>query len=111
MEAGPYVYDDASRKFDVSTLNLGAGGIETVWFQFSKMRGSVLPTHFGQRYADDLKQISNLQLYTNANVTGLRLAADANFVSHVDVATLSGVKFKVTPRIVVLGAGAIENAG
>ncbi len=110
VEAGPFIYDDAPQKFPVSTLEMGAGGIETVWFQFSKMRGSVLPTHFGERYADDLKQVSNLKLYTNANVTGLRLAKDGKSLNRVDVATLSGVKFSVTPRMVVLGAGAIENA-
>jgi len=110
VEAGPFIYDDAPKTFPVSTLEMGPGGIETVWFQFSKMRGSVLPTHFGERYAADLKQASNLTLYTNANVTGLRLAKNAKSLQRVDVATLSGVKFSVTPRAVVLGAGAIENA-
>jgi choline dehydrogenase-like flavoprotein len=110
VEAGPFIYDDAPKKFPVSMLAMGAGGIETVWFQFSKMRGSVLPTHFGERYADDLKQVSNLTLYTNANVTGLRLAADGKSLRRVEVGTLSGVKFSVTPRLTVLGAGAIENA-
>jgi choline dehydrogenase-like flavoprotein len=110
VEAGPLVYDDAPNRFPVTTLAMGNGGIETVWFQFSKMRGSPLPTHFGERYADDLKQVSNLKLYTNANVTGLRLAKNGKSLTHVDVATLSGVKFSVTPKYVVLGAGAIENA-
>jgi choline dehydrogenase-like flavoprotein len=110
VEAGPYVYDSAPEKFPVSTLAMGAGGVETVWFQFSKMRGSVLPTHFGERYADDLKQISNLKLYTHANATNLRLAADGKSLKRVDVATLSGVTFSVIPRLVVLGMGAIENA-
>lgn len=110
VEAGPWIYDEAPNKFPVTTLAMGAGGIETVWFQFSKMRGSVLPTHFGERYAGDLKQVSNLKLYTNANVTGLRLAKDAKSLTHVEAATLSGVKFTVVPKYVVLGAGAIENA-
>ena len=56
---------------------LGDGGVYTSWFQFSKTRDSVLPTHFGERYGDDLKRIANLKLYLHANVTGLRLAADA----------------------------------
>ncbi|HTO40042.1 MAG TPA: GMC family oxidoreductase [Rhizomicrobium sp.] len=110
VEAGPFLYDDAPKKFPVSTLAMGAGGLETVWFQFSKMRGSVLPTHFGERYAEDLKQISNVQVYTHANVTGLRLTPDAKRVHRVEVATLSGVSFSVSPKLVVLGAGAVENA-
>jgi len=110
VEAGPFIYDEAPAKFPVTTLALGSGGIETVWFQFSKMRGSVLPTHFGERYAGDLKQVSNLKLYTHANATALRLAPDGKSLKQVDAATLSGVKFTIVPKYVVLGAGAIENA-
>jgi choline dehydrogenase-like flavoprotein len=110
VEAGPFVYDEAPRKFPVSTLAMGKGGLETVWFQFSKMRGSVLPTHFGERYAGDLKQAPNLKLYIYANATALRLAADGKSLKHVEAATLSGVKFSVAPKCTVLGMGAIENA-
>jgi len=110
VEAGPFVYDAAPTRIPVTTLGMGAGGLETVWFQFSKMRGSVLPTHFGERYADELKQISNLTVYTHANATALRLTPDAKHVHRVEVATLSGVKFSVSPKLVVLGAGAVENA-
>ena len=35
---------------------LGDGGVYTSWFQFSKTRDSVLPTHFGERYADEWRR-------------------------------------------------------
>jgi len=112
VEAGPWVYDDGARwaKRLGAPIALGDGGVYTSWFQFSKMRGSVLPTHFGHRYADDLRRIARLSLYTNANVTGLRLAPDAASLDHLDVATLSGRHFTVKPRMTVIAAGAIENA-
>ena len=55
-------------------LPLGAGGVYTSWFQFSRTRGDILPTHFGQRYQDDLKQAAKVTPLFHANVTGIRLA-------------------------------------
>jgi choline dehydrogenase-like flavoprotein len=112
VEAGPFVYDHGGRwaKSIGTPLALGDGGVYTSWFQFSKMRGSVLPTHFGRRYADDLKRVARLSTYFFANVTGLRLAPDAASLDHLDVATLSGNRFTVKPRITVLATGAMENA-
>lgn len=111
VEAGPYVYDDAESWAQTApALKLGKGGVYTSWFQFSRTRDSVLPTHFGQRYADDLKRVRDLKLYFQANVTGLRLAPNARSLSHLDVATLSGRKFTVKPRYTVLATGAMENA-
>jgi choline dehydrogenase-like flavoprotein len=112
IEAGAFVYDDGAAwlKDQGEPLALGDGGLYTSWFQFSKMRGSVLPTHFGKRYADDMKRIPHLTTYFHANVTGLRLASDAASLDHLDLATLDGKKFAVKPKMVVLATGAIENA-
>jgi len=112
VEAGPYVYDRATKwtKSFGPELKLGDGGVYTSWFQFSKTRDSVLPTHFGHRYAEDLKRIAHLSTYTHANVTGMRLTPDAAKLDHLDVATLSGNTFTIRPRITVLAAGAMENA-
>jgi choline dehydrogenase-like flavoprotein len=49
-------------------------------------------------------------LYVHANVTGLRLSADAHRVDHLDVGTLSGKKFQLRPKYTVLATGAMENA-
>jgi choline dehydrogenase-like flavoprotein len=112
VEAGPLVYDKGAQwtKSIGSPIGLADGGVYTSWFQFSKMRGSVLPTHFGERYADDLKRIARLTTLLNANVVGLRLAKDATRLDHLDVATLGGQRFRVRPKVAVLACGAIENA-
>jgi choline dehydrogenase-like flavoprotein len=113
VEAGPFIYDQPQKWTDAQgakPLALGEGGVFTTYFQYSKTRDSVLPTHFGDRYGDDLKQVRNFELMLHANVTGLRLAHDAGQVDHVDVATLTGKHFKVSAKYVVLAVGGIENA-
>ena len=111
-EAGPFIYDDVA-KWSATldpTIALGDGGVVTRWFQFSKMRGSVLPTHFGERYADDLKRIKRLGVYLHANATRLGLDASGAKINQIDMATLSGHKFTVKPKVTVLAMGAIEIA-
>ena len=113
-EAGPFLYDKlaAPAATMAPLLNLGAGGVYTSFFQFSQWKDNPqhLPTHFGERYAADLKQLANLTVMLHANVTGLRLAADANSLDHLDVATLSGKRFTVRARYAVVATGAIETA-
>ncbi|HEY1961755.1 MAG TPA: hypothetical protein VGG69_05010, partial [Rhizomicrobium sp.] len=113
IEAGPFLYDKlAQERLAGALLPIGNGGVYTSFFQFSQWRGNPqhLPTAFGHRYADDLKRIPNLQLMLHANVTGLRLAHDVRWVDHIDVATLSGNRFTVKPRHIVVACGGIENA-
>lgn len=112
VEAGPWIYDEAGTTVSDKgpVLRLGQGGVYTTWFQFSKTLGGVLPTHFGDRYQDELKRAPRLTPLLNANVTGIRLSRDAKRVEHLDVATLSGNRLTVKPRCTVLAAGAIENA-
>ena len=110
VEAGPFIYDDPkpwTRSFG-APLRLGSGGVYTTYFQFSKQRDSVLPTHFGERYADDLKRIANLGVYLHANVTALRVGHDARSLAHLDVATLGGNRFTVRPKAAVIATGGIE---
>lgn len=111
-EGGTLLYDHAAKYAAAmgSPLSLGEGGVTTRWFQFSKMRGSVLPTHFGERYAADLKKVPRLHVYLQANVTRIGLAAPGNTVGQLDIATLTGKKFKVKPKAVVLATGAVESA-
>lgn len=110
VEAGPWIYDKGGALMKDPLLPLGAGGVYTSWFQFSKTRDDVLPTHFGTRYAADLKRAANLSLYLHANVTGIRVAANGGSVDHLDIATLNGKRLTVKPRFVVLAAGGMENA-
>jgi choline dehydrogenase-like flavoprotein len=111
-EAGPFIYDDTAtwtQNFG-APIPLGDGGVYTTYMQFSKTRDSYLPTHFGERYGDDLKRVPNLSAMLHANVTGLRLAANAKSLDHLDVATMQGGRFKVRPKYTVLAVGGIENA-
>ena len=110
VEAGPFIYDDTKvwTGSQGAPLPLGQGGVDTTYFQFSKQTEDVLPTNFGVRYAKYLKNAANLTLVLEANVTGIRLSADAGHVDHLDVATLSGRKFKVKAKQVVLAAGGVE---
>ena len=112
VEAGPFDYEGKYKpwvdKYG-APLKLGAGGVYNSWFQFSKMRGSQLPTNFGERYAADLKKISNLTALLHANVTNIALASDAKSVDHLDVATLVGGRFTVKAKQIVLATGGIEN--
>jgi len=112
-EGGTLLYDHGE-KWAVPAygpkLALGEGGVATRWFQFSKMKGSTLPTHFGERYADELKRIGRLSVYLHANATRLGVDAAGTRIEEIDVATLTGRKFKVKPRAAVLAAGAVEAA-
>ncbi len=113
VEAGPFIYDQPqvwAQAFGAPTLALAPGGVYTSWFQFSKTRNSILPTHFGERYADDLKQLPRFSLYTHANITALRLAPNAGQLDHLEVGTLTGHRFNVKPKYTVLAAGAMESA-
>jgi choline dehydrogenase-like flavoprotein len=112
IEAGPFLYDKlAQGPLPGALLPVGPGGVYNSFFQFSQWRGNPqhLPTAFGHRYADDLKRIPNLQLMLHANVAGLRLAHDVRWVDQLDVATLSGNRFTVKPRHIVVACGGIEN--
>lgn len=114
VEAGPFLYDGLAHRVAPlgETLPLGPGGVYTSFFQFSQWQGNAqhLPTHFGERYKAELEKIPNLQAMLHANVTGLRLAANAASLDRLDVATLGGNRFAVKPRYTVLAAGAIETA-
>jgi choline dehydrogenase-like flavoprotein len=112
VEAGTWSYDNSNNAMDAiaKPLAIGDGGVYTSWFQFSKTRDSVLPTHFGERYSDDLKRLANLKLFLHANATSLRLASNAASLERFDVATLNGRKFSVKARTTVLALGAMENA-
>jgi choline dehydrogenase-like flavoprotein len=117
VEAGPWVYDGAGALVSDGgpLVPLGPGGVYTSWFQFSRTRGDVLPTHFGQRYQDDLKRAAKITPLFHANVTSIRLTHDGGLVDHLDIATQNASggpdkRLTVKPRQVVLACGGMENA-
>jgi len=109
VEAGAPIYDGLKDRIG-DQIPLGAGGVYTSYFQFSKTRHDVTPTAFGERYGADLRRIANLQLMEHANVTGLRLAHDAKSLDRLEIATLAGNTFTVKPKYAVVAAGGIETA-
>lgn len=68
------------------------------------------PTRFGIAYRPTLEADSFVSVYLNATVTALRADPTAQHVTRIDVACLDGPRFSVTPRLVVLASGGIENA-
>jgi choline dehydrogenase-like flavoprotein len=85
-------------------LPLDASHFEHVVFQHSP------ETDFAQRYGARLLGAANITTMLYANLAQIRLAADSPRVSELQVATLTGRHFTVRPKVVVLAAGAIENA-
>jgi choline dehydrogenase-like flavoprotein len=65
---------------------------------------------FGKHYRGDVERMRNVVTYLNANVTEIETNEQATAVSGVRVACLSGNRFTVKARIVVLATGGIENA-
>jgi len=112
VEAGSWIYDDADARMNAQApmLKFAAGGVYTSWFQFSKTRNDVLPTHFGTRYGDDLKHVPNLKVFLHANATALTLAGNGAVLDTIAGATLNGKTFTVKPKATVLAMGAVENA-
>lgn len=67
------------------------------------------PTHFGVTYRDDIANAANINCYLYANVMGFENNDDAQTVTQVRVACLSGTSFWVKARFFVLACGGIEN--
>jgi choline dehydrogenase-like flavoprotein len=68
------------------------------------------PTRFGETYRDEIREASNIIAYLGANVVDLETPAPPSYVTGVHVACLSGNRFRVKARAVILATGGIENA-
>ena len=93
-------------------LPLGEGGVYTSWFQFSKTRDGILPTHFGQRYQrrpetrGERHAAAPRQCHRHPPGAGRRPGRSSGCRHPVQ----RGNRFTVKPRYTVLAAGAMENA-
>lgn len=67
------------------------------------------PLRFGDAYRDDLERSENIDLQLNSNAIGFVLADDDR-ITGVEVASLDGERRIVEGRVIVLAAGAVENA-
>ncbi len=68
------------------------------------------PTHFGSRYAKQLRLAPYVKVLLGANCTGIRLQPQGHAVRTVDVTTLAGTRFSATCRATVLAVGGLETA-
>ncbi len=67
------------------------------------------PIRFGQAYRDDIGTSSSLKLVHHANVIEVVPESSSSTVSHLRVATLTGITGTVRAKVFVLAAGGIEN--
>jgi choline dehydrogenase-like flavoprotein len=68
------------------------------------------PTRFGRAYREAIGTAGAVRCFVNANVLKLKTSCDARRVTHAEVGTLAGNRFRVAARLFVLAAGGIENA-
>ena len=78
--------------------------VETALYRFSP------PTRFGAVYRRAIRRSTAIRCLLNAHALKLETTPDARCVTAIDAGCLGGSRFKVTARIFILAAGAIENA-
>ncbi|HVT52043.1 MAG TPA: GMC oxidoreductase, partial [Dongiaceae bacterium] len=87
-----------------ASLDLPNDDIVTRFFLYSP------PTRFGETYRDEVGKAANVTTYLNSNVLEIVPNAAASRIERLTIATLSGSRFEVRPRICILATGGIENA-
>lgn len=104
VEIGGFDYDAAAHAAKSGLPLLPFDGvIETRMYQYST-------TRFGLRYRDDLAAASDVDVRLHANLVAIRLTGPGGRISHLECATLSGVRFRAEAHRYVLALGGIENA-
>lgn len=106
-QIGPFIYDDAEAFSDGGKhhpLDLPGGAVMTRWFEYSP------PTRFGSTYRKDIEASPNIKTFLNSTVLEIVAAENAASVERLRVGTLTGRRFEIRPRMVILATGGIENA-
>lgn len=67
-------------------------------------------TNFAERYGDALLKSASVTVILHANLIDMRLGVSEPRLSVLEVGTLTGRRFTVHPKLVVLATGGIENA-
>ena len=80
------------------------GRLEPVVYQLSP------PTRMGEKYRGALERARDVRVMLHANLLRIGLHPGRRRVMRLDVGTLEGGRFGVTPAAVVLATGGIENA-
>ena len=102
-ELGRYRYDVSEwPSLSSQTLRLDPQKMEHRLWQLSP------PTHFGQKYAAELRGLDNVTVLLHATATELIAKDNAGAITGVQIASLEGKKAYVSARIYVLACGGIE---
>ncbi len=105
FEIGPYVYDpDHWENDDIRFLEFDPQRLENRIWQLSPR------TNFGRINRDAFQSFANITVLLNATATEIVTNISARVVESVDVRSLDGKKALIRAGIVVLAAGAIDNA-
>lgn len=72
--------------------------------------GSSPPVRFGKKYYKELVESNNIDLYINANLTGLKLNESHDSIQQIEIKNYKNTTFSFLGKKVVLAMGAIENA-
>lgn len=78
-------------------------------FRFSESTLSP-PTRFGQKYFQELKESSKIDVYINANLTNINLNSEFNEVTSFEIQNYNNQKHEFSAKHYVIALGAIENA-
>ncbi len=107
VEIAPLNYEDRTyweQRSNQKIPDLVGGRVQVRYTHFSP------PTHFGDRYRDELKGADNIQVLLNANVVNIASQEEGREVTQLDIRTLTGLSHRVRARIYVLATGGLENA-
>lgn len=105
LGAGPYSYDLSHWASDKTpALPFRGRSLQTAMFMFGD--GDVIT----RDYRAELERSQSVTVYCSSNVVELETDAAGEWVRRVQVATVSGRRFWVDAKMVVLAAGGVENA-
>lgn len=68
------------------------------------------PTRFGEKYFQELKNSSNIDVYINANLTNINLNKNFDEVNSFEIQNYNHNKYSFSAKNYVLALGTIENA-
>jgi choline dehydrogenase-like flavoprotein len=100
----PDFWERSINRPDVRRIPLVSGKVRDTISQFSP------PARFGKLYRDKLKRSQRVRVFLYANATNIDTDRAGRTVTHIDIATLTGIRAKVTAKTYVLATGGIENA-
>ncbi len=84
-------------------------GMEETEFHLSRSEPYGIPTHFGHKYADEVKQNERIDCFINAAVVDVMLDDALRNVTAFEVSNFLKNRYRVNGRYFVIAAGGIEN--